>query len=341
MNRLQKVALFNIAMMIIAASLVLILFHLTGSSFSLCAMVILAALHFNRWMFKGKDGPKWDERENKIARRAALIGYWIFWMCFFMSAWMYATVIGRRIVVPLWCFTFVPVVAAYILLISMMLAVLWLARKPEGGWGRLVGFCFLVILLALPLVGTGMLLAKGFETPFAGSYQADEWRVTTNGEVEAHSRINLTRWPKDWRPMPITLPYENAEVKSATFGGELVSFRELKNGSYELDLAGRFTAPFDMTVEVVWTVPLSTLEGAPLQWFGPYRAKLSSLIPTNSRSLKVVLEPGSGFEYFKKEISQRPYPFTAMRGDGIYTQKWGACSMCIVRADPKKDAKQL
>ncbi len=138
MTRLQKVAVFNIAMMIVAAGLVLILFQLTGSSFSLCGMMILAVLWFNRWMFKGKDGPKWDERENKIARRAALIGYWVFWMFFFMSAWMYATVIGRRIVVPLWCFTFVPVVGMYILLISMMLAILWLAREPIRKRNRLM-----------------------------------------------------------------------------------------------------------------------------------------------------------------------------------------------------------
>ncbi len=340
MTRLQKVAVFNIAMMIVAAGLVLMLFHLTGSSFSLCGMVILAVLYFNRWMFKGKDGPKWDERENKIARRAALIGYWVFWMFFFMSAWLYATVIGRRIVVPLWCFTFVPVVGAYILLISMMLAVIWLAREPQGGRGRVVGFCLLVILLALPLVGTGVLLARGFETPFAGSYQADEWHVTSGGEVEAHSRINLTRWPKDFRAMPITLPYENAKVKSATFGAKPVQFRELENGSYELELGERFAAPFDMTVEVVWTVPLGELESAPPQWLGPYRARLRSLIPTNSLSLKVLLEPGCGFEFVGGGDNRWTYPFTHMRGDGIYSEKRGSCSMCIVRADAKADVKK-
>ena len=340
MTRLQKVAVFNIAMMIVAAGLVLILFHLTGSSFSLCGMVILAVLYFNRWMFKGKGGPKWDERENKIARRAALIGYGVFWMFFFMSAWMYATVIGRRIVVPLWCFTFVPVVGAYILLISMMLAVVWLAREPEGGWGRLVGFCVLIILLSLPLVGTGVLLARGFETPCAGSYQADEWHVTAGGEVVAHSRINLTRWPKDWPAMPITLPYENAKVISATFRGEPVKARELEKGKYELDLAEKFAVPFDMTVEVVWTIPLSELESAPPQWFGPYRARLSSLIPTNAFSLKVLLEPNCGFEFVGGGDNRWTYPFTAMRGDGIYTQKWGSCSMCIRRAEAKGDVKK-
>ena len=54
MTRLQKLAVFNIAVMIVAAGLVVTLFKLTGSGFSLFGMMILAVLYFNRWLFKGK-----------------------------------------------------------------------------------------------------------------------------------------------------------------------------------------------------------------------------------------------------------------------------------------------
>ena len=335
MNRLQKVAVFNITMMLVATGLVITIFILTGSSGALLGMFVLVALHLNRWLFKGKGQPDWDEREKGIGRRATFIGFLVFWTVFFMSAWLYATVIGRHVALPLWAFAFVPVAGAYVLIMSSSLVALWLAREPGSRRTALFGLILLTVLLIVPLVvGTDVLFAKASERAFAGSYQADEWHVTRDEQIIAHSRINLTRWPNDSRIIPITLPYENAKVQSAAFAGEAVEVRNPGQGKYEVELPENFVwPPSDMTVEVVWTVPLSTLESDMHFESSPYRARLRSLIPTSSFSLKVVLERKAGFEFFNKIDKNWMYPFRSMRGDGIYRTNHGECSMCILRTN--------
>ncbi|KKK79201.1 hypothetical protein LCGC14_2835870, partial [marine sediment metagenome] len=182
--------------------------------------------------------------------------------------------------------------------------------------------------------------------PFAGSYQADEYRITAAGEVIGTSRLTLTRWPDDHRNMPITLPYAAATLKSAKFAGAPIEFEQTAQGQYEVTLPKSFVAPFDMTLEVTWKVPLEVLADERDPPWGPYRANLRSLIPAMSMSLEVVLDPdsGHGIVIFDpdtgdvigiREGQQSTYPFTGIRGSGEYRQSFGSCSLCIDKAAPK------
>jgi len=130
-------------------------------------------------------------------------------------------------------------------------------------------------------------------------------------------------------------------VKSATFGGKPVEVAKTGKYGHEVVLPEKFVPPFDTTVEVAWTVPLSALQGEPNPKFGPYRVRLKSLLPANSLSLMVVVEPDSGFEISGgvETDKQWTYPFYAMSGLGVYRQSWGTCSLCIGRASRDKDGQ--
>ncbi len=337
MTRLQRLATFNLGIALVFIALVVSLSHFMGLELVPLGMCVFLVLCLNRWLFKGRGAPEWDERERKIALKSALLGYWILWVFVVFSAFLYPAIKGHLANIPIWYLMLYGLLGVYVLVTATSLALLWFAREPAGGWARLIGFCLLVVSLAGPPVAAAALLARKHTIHFAGSYQADEWRVTAGGEIVARSRITLTRWPKHSRAMPIVLPYDEAEVESATFGGKTLEVHKLKQGEYAIELPERFIAPFDMTVEVVWKVPLAALEEKPDPKYGPYHARLTSLIPVSSRSLKVVLEPGCGFVIAGVPDRRWTYPFAWMRGDGTQFRTHGSCSLCIRRIGANRE----
>ncbi len=187
---------------------------------------------------------------------------------------------------------------------------------------------------------------------FAGN-QADEWHISGPGDISIYSRISLTRWRWDRSAMVITMPYDNARLESVTYSGtvnelqdgkivsipysnRLLPHRKLTQGKYELELPEKFlypdSNPLHRTIDVVWSLPLETLEvgeGEQDSEWGPYRVRLRGLIPVNSFVLKVVVEPDCGFEIVGGGTSTETIPFWSFRGDDTYKTVWGSCSLCI------------
>jgi len=331
MTRLQKAALFEIGLVIVLTAVVVVLFQLTNSVLALGGMMILTISCFSPWLFRGKDQPNWDEREIKTIRLAALMGHLCFWILFGAAVGSCVRFFARDagVMVPTWLFILVPLVGVDVLVISRSLAVLWLEWQPSPSKRWMIGFCVSMLLLGASLFAGGAWLLR---TPgiFAGSYQADEWHVTADASILAHSRINLTHWSKDCRTMPIVLPYEDAKVQSAAFGGKPVEFHQSEGGNCVIILPDGFVAPIDMTVEVVWAVPLEALEDISRPDLGTHRARLASLIPVSSRSLKIVLDPDCGYEIPDVGIPSPDgrrwvYLFRRVRGDGIQSRNHGSC----------------
>ena len=94
MNRYQKIAWFNLIVMIgtiiITAIAVTIEFGLRGySTIGLYFVGLLAFLRFSPFIFKkphGKDTVVCDERDSFIIKRALSIAYTFFWIVFFVSS---------------------------------------------------------------------------------------------------------------------------------------------------------------------------------------------------------------------------------------------------------------
>ncbi|MDY7011912.1 MAG: hypothetical protein SVV80_14370 [Planctomycetota bacterium] len=340
MTRLQKSALFDISLAIISTFVVVVIFQRTGSVLALVGIVLVAISGLCARLFRGKEQPNWDEREIRTIRLAALMGYLCFWMLFGTAVGFCFRFFARdaAVMVPTWLFILVPLVGVNVLVISRSLATLWLEWQPLPSRLLMIGFCVLMVLLGASLfAGGAWLLRTTAPEIFAGSYQGDEWHITTDTGILAHSRINLTHWPENTRRIPITLPYEDAKVQSAAFGGKPVEFHQLEGGNCSIALPDKFAAPFDTTVDVRWTAPLAALEDKSHPELGTHRARLASLIPVSSRSLKIVLDLDCGYEITDAGIPSPDgrrwtYLFRRMRGDGIQSRSHGSCWPSIRKA---------
>jgi hypothetical protein len=152
--------------------------------------------------------------------------------------------------------------------------------------------------------------------------QTDEWIPTFSDKVAVQSEITLKKWPEAPSNIPITLPYSNGIVISASLDGEPVSFTEKGAGRYDLGWSepAFFTGKRDL--QVVWSFPFEDLERCEKGW----RTKLQSLLPTKYYRLNVVIVEGSGLEATEKSDGTR---FTPFWGTGNAIIEYGSCAMMI------------
>jgi len=160
--------------------------------------------------------------------------------------------------------------------------------------------------------------------PKAGVAQTDEWHVTSTGEVLADSQISFERYPDDGAFMTIALPYADARVTSVTAAGAPLPYHKLDWRRYEVQLP---IYPFgwegQRTVDVGWTFPMDAL----LRMDRGFRTTLTSLLPVDSYSLDVVLDPDSGFEVIDEPGAHEIHPFS---GSGRPPrQLFGSCGIWI------------
>ena len=106
--------------------------------------------------------------------------------------------------------------------------------------------------------------------------------------------------------MEITLPYASSVVDSVTFGDTELQYYDITEGKYKLQLPQNWVSLTEKKIEVVWALPLETLEK--VDW--GYQTILRSLIPVHSYSLTIVLEANCGFEYTKDPSKRKFVPFT-------------------------------
>ena len=137
-------------------------------------------------------------------------------------------------------------------------------------------------------------------------HQADEWHIISPEKIAVHSHITLARWPEEEASMEITLPYAGGVVESVTFGETELKYYDMKQGKYQLELPQDWISSPEKKLEVVWALPLETLEK--VEW--GYQIVLRSLIPVHSYSLTAILEADCGFEYTEDPSKRRFEPFT-------------------------------
>jgi hypothetical protein len=150
--------------------------------------------------------------------------------------------------------------------------------------------------------------------------QKDEWHLTADERVIAHCHVEITTWPIHQDRMSIELPYTKSVLESATADGQSVHFRDLGEGTYELEL------PISPTVlECVWSMPLNDLEIAE---YG-YRAELQSLVTAKFYSLTIVLDEGCPLEFSGDTSNRRLLVFYDDEETQIY---YGSCGIPVKRS---------
>lgn len=348
MSRLTKIAILSMVVAWVSIVVFFAVWATVGRGPAMVwALVACLPLQLGR-LFKGR-GPDWDERERRIGARSLLGGYWLFWVfAGVMTAVCAFELLKPDAMVPASSLAWYLVGGVWVLLIGRGVGLLWYQRG--GGQGRLtrtILFGLLLMFVVVPVVALGVTLALpsswlSRSNGFGAHAEADEWRITADGQVVARSDITLARWPATWPDEPaairICLPYEDGQVTAATLDGVPAKVTRLTGGYHDLrppppDEWGPWQ--HEMALRVDWIVPLETIEATSDRALGgAYRAELRSLIPTHSFRLRIVAEPDSGFEIADGEDGRDWVDvFSNRRGDGGYDTVRGSCGMCIQKIE--------
>jgi membrane protease YdiL (CAAX protease family) len=180
-----------------------------------------------------------------------------------------------------------------------------MAVRPASRW-MTAGFWALALPMFAANVWALSLMKQDFgDADFVGK-EWDTWHLTAEGDVAAVSRIVLTKSTEEPGAMSVSLPYAEAEIRSASIDGAIATFERVEDGRYEIEFPGT-EAVEDGTLEVVWGCPFEVLDCGDQG----YRATLQGLIPVVSFSLSVVLDEGCGFEATEDASLRLVCPFRA------------------------------
>ncbi|MCK5565104.1 MAG: hypothetical protein KAJ07_07635 [Planctomycetes bacterium] len=166
----------------------------------------------------------------------------------------------------------------------------------------------------------GVKYQQWIDSKFVGK-EVDTWHITADGEVEAHSNIELLKGPKDVSTMPIILPYKQGKIVSVTINDQAVEVREPKSCQYEIDIP--LLDGQNVNIECIWTMPLDTLEKVD---YG-FRTKLQGLIYITSYKLSIVIDPDCGYENTNDPASDTLVPFFGNWDDPKMSP--GSCGIMI------------
>ena len=141
MNRLQKIALFNLGVAMTGLGLQLIQFliseflitRLIASSvtFILCSFLVASCI------FRGKiakqGGPHYDERDSYIHKRAALAGFITFFLVLFLEVMISLSVVGFDSSITIgWIFTIFILAALSIFFVESVTILIQYGRIDKG-----------------------------------------------------------------------------------------------------------------------------------------------------------------------------------------------------------------
>jgi hypothetical protein len=156
--------------------------------------------------------------------------------------------------------------------------------------------------------------------------QADKWHLTISGDISAYCSLTIDKIPTDAAKIVICLPYAVGKLQSAKINEDELQYNDLGKGKYELTLPVNWTGSDKKTIEVVWTIPLDSLErGA-----GGFRAELSGLIPLTSYSLDLVLEDGCGYENMQDASLRQTHHFSCSVPKAM--KHFGSCGLMIQKS---------
>ncbi len=157
--------------------------------------------------------------------------------------------------------------------------------------------------------------------------QEDVWRIASPESVHATSSLALQVMPKASKDLELHLPLAEAVLDAVTCEQQELCLVTVGQGVYRVDLAGCWDNLPRETITVIWHFPITALaEGHP-----GYRVPLASLVPSTSFSVKVEIEPGSGFRFIGQPEQQECSLFRM--GQDHAKLVYGTCGMMVEKAD--------
>jgi len=157
--------------------------------------------------------------------------------------------------------------------------------------------------------------------------QMDKWHVTTSGDIRANCSLTIVKTPADSAKIPISLPYSTGKLESVKIGEAVLSYDDLGKGKYEVVLPAEWMTLNNRTIEVVWTIPITSLK----RGVGGFRAELSGLIPLTSYWLDVILEDNCGYENTTDTNVREIHPFNMNNPDQARAY-FGSCQLMIKKS---------
>lgn len=157
---------------------------------------------------------------------------------------------------------------------------------------------------------------------FIGNEQ-DQWHITAEGDIVAYSFVTLTKVPQDISVMPVTLPYGDAILESATLADTSLMFSQTASGRYDVNLPLDKMQAGQTEIKFVWTIPLSTLQKTQEM----FRTELASLIPVGSYKLTILLDEGCGFVSMEDPNQSQLVPFSW--GSDEPKSYFGSCGIAV------------
>lgn len=341
MSRLQKVAVWNVSIMLLTMmSVYVMVMFVPKIQIAMMPMALMSVLCLGNRFFKGNRMPDWDEMERQISSRSTLIGYWIFWVAIILGSTFYPFYRGYSGSMPVEYMGYFPLFAAYLLLISVSLATMYQASSA-GSFKKLACLIAAAVILCVPPVLVANALGSFAVVTFAGSQEKDEWHFNSSKDIIAHSSFMLEHCPEKTK-LYISLPYANGVIKKAAFDGAEVEFKSMGIGEYYMDLPYSGRAAAGKTIDVTWEFPVANLT---LEYAGdgkiPYRTRVRSLIPVRKMWLTAVLDDGCGYEVVGKPGAKE---FAGVWNCGSYSgdavTNFGSCGLGVQKVTDKGPANE-
>jgi hypothetical protein len=171
------------------------------------------------------------------------------------------------------------------------------------------------------------------------THQEDEWYIKADSMIEVHSKIDIRKGPMNLSRIQLVLPYDNAELLSATFGDSTLPFEQIDNVQYAFYPDGEQIITGKHIINLVWQFPLENLKATD---YG-HQVPLQSFLPATSYKITAILDTDCGYawtmsqEELKKAMKRMPTRepdnprmmtlFTIGKADGKTT--FGTCGLCI------------
>lgn len=328
MTRMQKVALWNIGVMVVAmfATFALAVVY-PGTTVCMLAMALMTGLFFGEKIFKGKSSPDWDEMEKQIGRRATIHGYSVFLIVSILTAAFLPMSSMYRASVPVVYIGFIPLFAAYLLHITISLSIFYQSSVEESHVRKTMLVLVALSILSIPPVLTGAKLAEfSISHGLTGTEQRDEWRFSASDNIIATSQITLNTCTQS--NAYISLPYANGQIDNASFNGTDVPAEALGQGEYILQLPT--AAASGDTLNVLWRFPVDNLNNPNKDNGCPYRTRIRSLIPVKRIWITAVLDEDCGYEVIGSPQDKRwRAVWNCGKKNGRADMVFGSCGLAI------------
>lgn len=157
--------------------------------------------------------------------------------------------------------------------------------------------------------------------------QRDTWRFVGGDRIEGTSRLEFDRWPENPQGLSFALPYSEARLLTAGLAGQEVKVRPVGAGTFEVVWPDRLPSE-PRTLTVQWALGVEALEASSTRGF---EARMQALMPVSAYELRVVLAPGSGFEFESAPSREAETVFSITSTGSSPRNSFGTCGLGLRR----------